>query len=43
VSTVEVVDTGGESRLMYSGGEVVLRWYPGLEDDDCVDGWTLVD
>lgn len=32
---VDVAETG-EIRLIDSGGEVVLRWMPGLEDWDCV-------
>ena len=39
VSTVEVAEMG-EIKLIVSGGEVVLRWYPGLVEVRCGRGLT---
>lgn len=39
VSTVEVAEMG-DIRLIVSGGEVVLRWYPGLVVVRCGRGLT---
>lgn len=38
-SVVEVAEIG-EIKLIVSGGEVVLRWYPGREATRCGSGLT---